>query len=292
MDTLANARHQAFSVWLRTGRLPLARSFDSVEFKFNPWHDVATGRFTFTGTGRQAGGWMGGGFTGGGGGRTGGGGATGTWKPAEKHPKVQASRSSATQAGRRAGPAAAKTPETLRTPRVIRMLHQAASPAAPNTDIRPAPAPRSPAAPKIRLVRKNGYEYRIDETQRTVGMTGTLTLSASPVRSRTAQAHAGGADRRGTDDGGHYIAARFNGPTDAFNHFAQDRNFNRGAYRALEDQWAAAIKNGMQVSVRITPSYNGASMRPSRIHVRFSIDGKSFKHNFPNKRQETQRAKH
>jgi hypothetical protein len=61
-------------------------------------------------------------------------------------------------------------------------------------------------------------------------------MTDKPVRSRTSQANAGGAERRASDDGGHYVAARFNGPAEAFNHFARDANFNRGRYRLLEDQ--------------------------------------------------------
>ena len=63
---------------------------------------------------------------------------------------------------------------------------------------------------------------------------------------------------RATDDGGHYIARRFNGPTDAFNHFAQNANFNRGGYRALEDRWAKAIRDGKKVRVKIIPFYRAA----------------------------------
>ncbi|MBB5710436.1 hypothetical protein FHT02_001667 [Sphingomonas xinjiangensis] len=39
----------AFSTWLRTGELP-PRHSDGIEFKFNPWHDPADGRFTFAGS--------------------------------------------------------------------------------------------------------------------------------------------------------------------------------------------------------------------------------------------------
>ncbi|HJO65945.1 MAG TPA: hypothetical protein QF469_11435 [Sphingomonas sanguinis] len=46
---------QAFSFWLRTGRLPSVLGPDGIELKFNPWHDPANGRFTFARTGRQHG---------------------------------------------------------------------------------------------------------------------------------------------------------------------------------------------------------------------------------------------
>ncbi|WP_254602633.1 DNA/RNA non-specific endonuclease [Sphingomonas bacterium] len=64
---------------------------------------------------------------------------------------------------------------------------------------------------------------------------GNLTL-ADATRSKTNQREASKPDRLRTDDGGHFIAARFNGPSDKINHFAQDANFNRGAYRVMEDK--------------------------------------------------------
>lgn len=85
------------------------------------------------------------------------------------------------------------------------------------------------------------------------------------------------------DDGGHHIARRFNGPTEAFNHFAQDANFNRGDYRALENQWATAKKAGKTVTVRIVPEYNGSSQRPSALNIWFRINGRRESVKLPNK---------
>lgn len=47
MHTDSQQSPNAFSVWLRTGRLPRRP-----EIKFNPWHDTRDGRFTFAGAGR------------------------------------------------------------------------------------------------------------------------------------------------------------------------------------------------------------------------------------------------
>jgi len=57
-----NERRRAFSIWLRTGRLPSVAIADDVELKFNPWHDPADGQFTFAGSGRNYGQSGGGGF--------------------------------------------------------------------------------------------------------------------------------------------------------------------------------------------------------------------------------------
>lgn len=101
----------------------------------------------------------------------------------------------------------------------------------------------------------------------------------------------GGSDRRPTDDGGHYIAARFEGATDAFNHFAQDANFNRGRYRALEDQWARAKRAGRNVTVTIVPSYNDASKRPAMIDISFTINGHKQSVKLANESREKPRGK-
>src|SRR6478609_1539033 len=55
MDFLAHARRRAFSLWLRTGRLPRSARGGTTEVKYNPWHDQDDGRFTFAGSGRYFG---------------------------------------------------------------------------------------------------------------------------------------------------------------------------------------------------------------------------------------------
>ena len=130
----------------------------------------------------------------------------------------------------------------------------------------------------------NGYRYEIDTLLRTRRISGDIRMKAES-RSRSAQANAGKPDRRGTDDGGHFIAARFKGPGEWFNHFAQDANFNRGAYRALEDQWARVVRSGIRVFVDIVPHYRAASMRAYRLVVTSVIDGKKQVTDFPNEKQ-------
>jgi len=140
-------------------------------------------------------------------------------------------------------------------------------------------------------VTRNGYDYEIDADGRTRKVSGNLDTTQAPLRSRTAQARAGGSDRRPSDDGGHYIAARFNGPTDAFNHFAQDANFNRGRYRALEDEWARDKKTGKSVFVKIAPTYTGKSQRPSAINIWFTVNGRTKSLQLPNESGRTHYGK-
>ncbi|WP_237236292.1 LysM peptidoglycan-binding domain-containing protein [Sphingobium sp. RAC03] len=129
---------------------------------------------------------------------------------------------------------------------------------------------------------KNGYDFHIDVIARNRRTYGGLSLAASPVRSRHRQAQAGKPDRLANDDGGHFIAARFNGPRDSFNHFAQNSNFNRGSYRVMEDSWARELRAGHKVFVDIKPLYEGTSQRPYQLNVIWEIDGKKFRRKFPN----------
>ena len=133
-------------------------------------------------------------------------------------------------------------------------------------------------------MRKNGYTFAIDAHARTRQATGEIRLHPQS-RSRLAQANAGRPDRLASDDGGHFFTARFNGPSDWFNHFAQGANFNRGAYRALEGQWAKAVQSGKRVFVDIVPHYRGTSMRPYRLIVTSISGGKKRVEDFPNENQ-------
>jgi LysM repeat protein len=135
-----------------------------------------------------------------------------------------------------------------------------------------------------REFQSNGYRYEVDVLLRTRHISGRIRLKTEP-RSRGAQTNAGKPDRRVTDDGGHFIAARFKGPREWFNHFAQDANFNRGEYRALEDRWAKAVRSSKRVFVDIVPHYRGTSLRPFKLVVTWSVDGNKLVRDFPNERQ-------
>ena len=136
----------------------------------------------------------------------------------------------------------------------------------------------------VRTITANGYAFDLDVLDRPRQIGAEIRLQTAP-RSRRSQADAGKPDRRTTDDGGHYIAARFNGPRDWFNHFAQDANFNRGAYRLLEDEWAKAVRAGSRVFVDIVPQYQASSKRPYMLRVTYFIDGRKRVRNFPNEKQ-------
>lgn len=64
MIDVSDEKRYAFTVWLRTGRLPPAHRADGLEFKFNPYHDPRDGRFTFAPGGPRAQGKLGSGYAG------------------------------------------------------------------------------------------------------------------------------------------------------------------------------------------------------------------------------------
>lgn len=333
IDISENERRRAFSIWLRTGRLPSARETDGIELKFNPWHDPETGRFTFVGAGRHYGDWGGGGLSGGGGGKGGGGGATGSWDQPARPPRAKSQSPArrvtsgeptrtASQSDRGAAPKLSArrpgtwagggfagggggsfggggatsteawgSPEPKRRPTPSHTLAPTivSSNRAVATNTVSAQTANAPSEVPRTVVR-NGYTYQIDARERTRRVSGMLTVSSAPVRSRTSQRRAGGAERRASDDGGHYIAARFNGPTEAFNHFAQDANVNRGGYRLLEDEWARNKRAGRTVTVKIVPQFGSTSVRPSTINVWWTVDGKENSLQFPNEQSEKRRG--
>lgn len=246
---------RAFLHWMRTGRI-LPDDAVRAEWKFNPWHDPHNGQFTSGPSG------SGGGHFTGGGGSFGGAGAQGSWGNPSKSPAPSHARA----------PAPASAGSRKRDPQlpVFRAVAVARASAAHHR-----------ASNHRDVHTRNGYRFETDGLQRTADASGNLTLGRASPRSRLAQARAGGKDRRPGDDGGHFIAHRFNGPSDSFNHFAQNARFNRGGYRAIEDEWARAKRAGKNVFVHITPTYPGTSLRPSAIRVEWTIDGhtsiKTFK---------------
>lgn len=282
MDILSHARRRAFSLWLRTGRLPSWARARSTETKYNPWHDPDDGRFTHAGTGRYFGRGGGGrasrsvdarmsnrpkepygGFAGGGDSFPGSG-ASGSY---ELDPPSQQPRGEQTTGTSPAPPQGGTQTAPRRSRRAI-----------DNPD-------------NWRRVEANGYSYWIDTAGRTRRVTGRIVENRAQGRSPSNQKEAGHPDRRRDDHGGHFIARRFNGPTEKFNHFAQNSHFNQSGYTALENQWSRAVRAGRTVEVKIEPVYEGSSQRPSRINVWFWIDGRRQSLQFPNERAEGSNAR-
>lgn len=271
----------AFQIYLRTRRIIPAEEIEGLQFKFNPWHDTRDGRFTFAGHGTYHSDLGDSGrhgrsvgppdpsarrpdtFSPGGG--SFGGGASGSWSEPATSEKRETRR-----------PAIRSDSRIAATQLVTSAVTRA----------RPLPEPKLPA----QRIEKNGYSFEIssktDSDRRTKRVSGTLHLAETSRRSRSAQSRAGGTDRKPTDDGGHFIAARFNGPREWYNHFAQDSNFNRGTYRVVEDGWAKDIKAGQNVKVEIVPHYSGRSTRPDSLTIIWDVDGHERIKKIPNARTE------
>jgi LysM repeat protein len=142
---------------------------------------------------------------------------------------------------------------------------------------------KSELHPERVSVRVDRLTFELDPSGRTGMIDGMLGINKSE-RSRRMQAGAGKPDRRPQDDGGHFIAPRFGGPKATYNHFAQDANFNRGAYRTLENVWAGAQKAGKNVRVRIDVYYSAHERRPSRLRVESDISGERDYQDFDNEK--------
>jgi len=116
------------------------------------------------------------------------------------------------------------------------------------------------------------YRYVTDEQGRVSEIHATLRNQPGES-SQTLQSAAGGLSRLQTDEGGHLVAVRFNGPAHEVNHIAQDIKLNRGKWRTLENQWAKELDQGKQVDVKINLTYPKDSQRPSEIRVQSQVDG-------------------
>lgn len=274
MDQNQLFQRSDFDIWLRTGRRPMGEVLGPIEVKFNPWHHVLTGRFTFRNTGRYV--------------------AIGSRAAAKPASSARTARPAKPSGGERFGGAGATgswgapaAPKPQKRPKpdqrhIVVDAAEVADSAKPSArSAPPAPAKPEPVEPG-KTVFGDGQVFKMDDLDRTTFVSAQLKLVDTPKRSRRVQSAAGIPDRKPTDDGGHYIAPRFNGPSEAFNHFAQNRTINRGRYREIENRWAAALKEGKSVYVEIRPAYQGQSKRPAWLEVTELIDDQERSEIVPN----------
>ena len=131
------------------------------------------------------------------------------------------------------------------------------------------------------LYEKSGFVYETDERGRTINAYGQIDLEKTS--SRTIQISEIGHMGNETDEGGHIFGARFNGPSDAMNIVPQNMHLNRGEYKAMESEWAEAIKNRSTVNVQASLEYQDEkSIRPTAFYVLYWIDGVPHERYFPN----------
>ncbi len=72
------------------------------------------------------------------------------------------------------------------------------------------------------------------------------------------------------DDAGHVIGHRFLGDQGARNMFPQNFNFNRSAYKTMENEWAGWIQHGGTVKVNVE-LIGGTAGRPAQVGVRYEV---------------------
>lgn len=72
------------------------------------------------------------------------------------------------------------------------------------------------------------------------------------------------------DDAGHVIGHRFLGDQGTRNMFPQNFNFNRSAYKKMENEWADWIEHGATVRADVT-LMGGTPERPDRIGVAYDV---------------------
>ncbi|SCN10004.1 DNA/RNA non-specific endonuclease [Bacillus wiedmannii] len=124
----------------------------------------------------------------------------------------------------------------------------------------------------------NGYLYQTDELGRIERASGELTLEMGERNSKH-QLAAGGEDRVKApstqgDHGGHLIGTQFNGSPLIDNIVAMNGNVNVSAYKKLESAWAKALRDKQKVIIDIKLMYEGESLRPNRLKIKYKIDGK------------------
>lgn len=116
-------------------------------------------------------------------------------------------------------------------------------------------------------------DYTYEETEFGKHAKGNLMLKTGE-RDLYAQRTLPGKEK--DDDSGHLFGARFNGTGGWENLDPQNRNLNRGGYRALENEWANSLKDGDKVYVDVQTYHSNGSQRPDAwmgYSIRESDDG-------------------
>lgn len=119
----------------------------------------------------------------------------------------------------------------------------------------------------------NDATWTVDDQGRPLHAEGTLRTVFSEIdRSDAETAAQHTAADRGVegDQGGHLLGHRFVTDQGLKNLFPQNGNFNMGAYKTLENEWAAWIDKGMDVRVSIDLAPREAD-RPDRVRISYEV---------------------
>lgn len=129
------------------------------------------------------------------------------------------------------------------------------------------------------IYEKGDYRFHTDEHGRPSLIGGYLNLEKG---TRTEQQTMVGKLGLEHDEGGHLIGARFDGPPDGFNLVPQNMNLNRGAWKAMENDWERHLKARERVEVAISPVYLDDSRRPIDFDVLYRINDEYCMKSFHN----------
>lgn len=128
---------------------------------------------------------------------------------------------------------------------------------------------------------ENGYRSVTDEMGRLKKISGELQLK--PASRDLAAQNTARSMGLATDDAGHMIGARFNGPSGLPNLVPQNAHLNRGAWKKMENQFEKHLREGSKVSVDVRPNYTGSNLRPDSFSVRYRVDdGRTYTKYFEN----------
>ena len=127
------------------------------------------------------------------------------------------------------------------------------------------------------------HKFTTDAQGRTVNVESTINENdlSTGIRNCYQQRKAGSCGLP-EDDGGHMVATQLGGPGEIINLVPQHFNLNRGAWKAMENDWAKAAAEGKTVEVEIDIIYDGNSQRPSKFIVFEDIDGVTNTREFKN----------
>lgn len=128
----------------------------------------------------------------------------------------------------------------------------------------------------------NGNIYTTDEQGRIISCEAHPERSPENPRDINAQLHAGGEDRRPSDQGGHIVGRDLSGDSGAGNLVAMDAKINQSDYKKMENDIKTELDEGKDVTVTTDISYSGDSKRPDIITVTVISDGVKTVYKFDN----------
>jgi hypothetical protein len=132
----------------------------------------------------------------------------------------------------------------------------------------------APIATRTATVGRNVAEWKVDTQGRPTSVTATLSELQPKGSARGADELSAQDLVRGRgvadDDAGHVIGHRFMGDQGAGNMFPQNFNFNRSAYKTMENEWAGWIEHGGTVKTRVELS-GGTPDRPGVVGVSYDV---------------------